>query len=43
MFEDDEMIEELRRKKEISKRSFKKVINKDKLGSFEMDEIFNDY
>ncbi|MDP7180117.1 MAG: hypothetical protein QF824_02520 [Candidatus Woesearchaeota archaeon] len=42
MFEDDKTLEELRKRKEISRKSFKKSINKDKIDDFEMDEIFND-
>jgi|ETNmetMinimDraft_2_1059921.scaffolds.fasta_scaffold637047_1 hypothetical protein len=43
MFEDDDTLEELKRRKELAKKTFKKVINKDKLSDFEMDEAFNDF
>lgn len=41
MLEDSDMLEELKRRKELNRKTFKKVINKDKLNDFEMDEIFN--
>lgn len=44
MFEqDDEVLEELQKSRELSKKSFKKVLNKDKLSSFEMDEALNGF
>ena len=43
MFEDDsEIMEEIKKKKEVSKKTFGKVINKKKIGNFEMDEVFMD-
>lgn len=41
MADDDEILEEMKKKKELAKKTFKKVINKDKLSDFEMDEVFN--
>ena len=43
MIDDSETLEELKRRKELNRRTFKKVINKDKLNDFEMDEVFNGY
>ncbi len=41
MFDDDsELMEEIKRKKEMNNKDFGKVINKKKLGKFEMDEVF---
>ena len=41
MFDDDsELMEEIKKKKEESKKSFDKVINKKKVDKFEMDEVF---
>ena len=43
MFDDDsEVIEEIKRKKEMVKKTFDKVINKKKVDKFEMDEVFID-
>lgn len=43
MFDDDsELMEEIKKKKEISKKTFDKVINKKKVNKFEMDDVFLD-
>jgi len=41
MFDDDsEVMEEIKRKKEMQRQTFGKVINKKKVNNFEMDEVF---
>lgn len=41
MFDDDsELMKEIKKKKEMRKKNFNKVINKKKLNNFEMDEVF---
>lgn len=42
MFDDDSAVmEEIKKKKELSKKTFGKIINKRKIDKFEMDDMFN--
>ncbi|HII17133.1 TPA: hypothetical protein HA361_04420 [Candidatus Woesearchaeota archaeon] len=39
--EDTQTLEEINRKRTELRRSFRKIINKDRISRFEMDDMFN--